>query len=81
MQILIQSAGAQAGYLIEDQGMVEASYELNDGENVCATRYCDPPVANQLPESIIQYVIRPGDCHSGQCVSRRDFINEPLYST
>jgi len=60
MQILIQSAGAQAGYLIlEDSGewFVEASYELNDGENVCATSTAIHSVANQLP-SIIQYVIR-----------------------
>ncbi len=82
MQILIQSAGAQAGYLIlEDSGewFVEASYELNDGENVCATQVLrSTPVANQLPESIIQYVIRTQETVTLSNASREGiFINEP----
>nr|MDZ8003334.1 PAS domain S-box protein [Nostoc sp. DedSLP05]MDZ8100848.1 PAS domain S-box protein [Nostoc sp. DedSLP01] len=60
MQILIENAGAQTGYLIlENSGewSIEASYELN--ENVYATQVLQSvPTANQLPESIIQYVIR-----------------------
>jgi PAS domain S-box-containing protein len=60
MQILIENAGAQIGYLILDNSgkwLIEASCELN--ENVFATQVLQStPTANQLPESIIQYVIR-----------------------
>ncbi|MBD2465550.1 AAA family ATPase [Oscillatoria sp. FACHB-1407] len=62
MQILIENAGAQTGYLIlENSGewSIEAACELNGDENTCATQVLQSiPIANQLPESIIQYVIR-----------------------
>ncbi len=62
MQILIESAGAQTGYLLlENAGewAIEAVCELKEGEKVCATQVLRSiPVINRLPESIIQYVIR-----------------------
>ncbi|WP_446875233.1 PAS domain S-box protein [Phormidesmis sp. 146-35] len=62
MQILIENAGAQTGSLIlENSGewTIEATCELNDSENVCTTQVLESmPMANRLPESIIQYVIR-----------------------
>lgn len=64
MQILIENAGAQTGFLIlENAGewAIEASGELNDGEgeNVYSTQVLQSiSTANRLPESIIQYVIR-----------------------
>ncbi|MEH2072103.1 MAG: PAS domain S-box protein [Nostoc sp.] len=61
IQILIENAGAQTGYLIlENSGkwLIEAACELND-ENVCNTQVLQSiPTVNQLPESLIQYVIR-----------------------
>ncbi|MBE9007523.1 AAA family ATPase [Fortiea sp. LEGE XX443] len=62
MQTLIENAGAQTGYLIlENSGewSIEAACELNTDENACATQVLQSiPIADQLPESIIQYVIR-----------------------
>lgn len=63
MQILIENAGAQTGYLILEncggEWLIEASCELNDSENIYVTQVLQSiPTANQLPESIIQYVIR-----------------------
>lgn len=62
MQILIENAGAQIGFLIlENAGewIIDAACELKDGANVCATRVLQSiPITNRLPESIIQYVIR-----------------------
>ncbi|MEH1985497.1 MULTISPECIES: PAS domain-containing protein [unclassified Nostoc] len=62
MQILIENAGAQTGcLLLENSGgwVIEAACELNDGEDVCVTQVLQViPIANHLPESIIQYVIR-----------------------
>ncbi|MBE9230089.1 serine/threonine protein kinase, partial [Phormidium sp. LEGE 05292] len=62
MQILIENAGAQTGCLIlENAGKwaIEAACELNESEQVCTTRVLQSnPIANHLPESIIQYVIR-----------------------
>lgn len=62
MQILIENAGAQTGYLIlESSGewAIEAACGLNDSKSSCATRVLRSfPIANRLPESIIQYVIR-----------------------
>jgi len=61
MQILIQNAGAQTGYLIlENSGewLVEASYKLTDGENVATQVLQSIPIAARLPKSIINYVIR-----------------------
>ncbi len=82
MQILIENAGAQTGSLIlENSGewTVEAACELNDSENVCTTQVLESiPMANRLPESIIQYVIRTHEpvilndvTHEG------NFIHEP----
>ncbi|MBE9180174.1 PAS domain S-box protein [Oculatella sp. LEGE 06141] len=62
MQTLIENAGAQTGCLIlENSGdwSIEAVCELNTDENACATQVLQSiPIADQLPESIIQYVIR-----------------------
>ncbi|WP_442948017.1 AAA family ATPase [Nostoc sp.] len=62
MKILIENAGAQRGFLIlENLGewVIEASGELNEGENVYAIQVLQSiPTANHLPESIINYVIR-----------------------
>ena len=62
MQTLIENAGAQTGYLIlanSGEWLIEAICELNADENACATQILQSiPIANQLPESIIQYVIR-----------------------
>jgi PAS domain S-box-containing protein len=62
MQILVENAGAQTGCLIlEDSGKwtIEAACELNEGEQICETQVLQSiPIANRLPESIIQYVIR-----------------------
>ncbi|MBN3949658.1 MAG: PAS domain-containing protein [Nostoc sp. NMS7] len=82
MKILIENAGAQRGFLIlENSGewVIEASGELNEGENVYTTQVLQSiPTANNLPESIINYVI-----HTHECVILNDatregnFINEP----
>ena len=82
MQILIENAGAQTGYLLlENSGewALEAACELNDGEQVCVTQVLQSiPTANHLPESIINYVI-----HTHECVILNDatregnFINDP----
>ena len=62
MQILIENAGAQTGYLLlEDAGewTIEAAYELMDGEQICTTQVRQSLlIAERLPESIVQYVIR-----------------------
>ncbi|NJO43061.1 MAG: AAA family ATPase [Cyanobacteria bacterium RU_5_0] len=62
MQTLIENAGAQTAYLIlENSGewSIEAACELNADENTCAAQVLQSiPIADQLPESIIQYVIR-----------------------
>ncbi|HYX13039.1 MAG TPA: AAA family ATPase [Nostoc sp.] len=62
MQMLIENAGAQTGcLLLENSGewMIEAACEFNDGATACATRVLQSiPMTNQLPKSIIQYVIR-----------------------
>ncbi|MEG3848032.1 AAA family ATPase, partial [Microcoleus sp. herbarium19] len=82
MKILIENAGAQTGYLIlENSGewAIEASCELNDGENVCATRVLQSmPMANRLPQSIIQYVIRTHESVILNDATRKgNFMNEP----
>ncbi|RCJ15487.1 serine/threonine protein kinase [Nostoc sp. ATCC 43529] len=64
MQILIENAGAQTGFLIlENAGewVIEATGQLNDSddENVHTTQVLQSvPIINRLPESIINYVIR-----------------------
>ena len=82
MRILIENAGAQTGCLIlENAGTwaIEAACELNDDENVCATRVLQSiPTANQLPESIIHYVIRTHESVLLNDATREgDFIHEP----
>jgi len=82
MQILIENAGAQTGFLIlEDSGewMIEAACELSDGEQVCPTRVLQSvPITNRLPKSIIQYVIRTHESVILNDATREgDFINEP----
>ncbi|WP_404790677.1 AAA family ATPase [Altericista sp. CCNU0014] len=62
MQILIENAGAQTGYLILEslgEWVIEAACELHEGEKVSTTQVLQSiPTANRLPESIVQYVIR-----------------------
>ncbi|MFB2897448.1 AAA family ATPase [Aerosakkonemataceae cyanobacterium BLCC-F50] len=82
MQILIENAGAQTGcLLLEDSGewMIEAACDLNDGATTYTTRVLQSiPIANQLPESIIQYVIRTHESVILNDATREgDFINEP----
>ncbi|WP_375505306.1 PAS domain-containing protein [uncultured Nostoc sp.] len=82
MQILIENAGAQTGFLIlENSGewMIEASSELNLGETDCATQVLQSiPIANHLPESIIQYVIRTHESVILNNATREgNFIHEP----
>ncbi|GAA6617662.1 PAS domain-containing protein [Scytonema sp. NUACC26] len=82
MQILIKNAGAQTGFLIlENSGewVIEAAYELNEGEQDCATRVLQLiPMANRLPASIIQYVIRTHETVILNDATREgNFINEP----
>lgn len=82
MQILIETAGAQTGSLIlENLGewTIEAACELNDGENVCTPRVLQSmPMANRLPESIIQYVIRTHEPVILNDATREGhFIHEP----
>jgi PAS domain S-box-containing protein len=84
MQVLIQNAGAQSGYLIlENLGKweIEASSELSyvDGENVYATQLLQSiPTVNRLPETIINYVIRTHESvilNDATCEG--NFIHEP----
>jgi PAS domain S-box-containing protein len=82
MQILIENAGAQTGYLIlENSGewSIEAACELNVDENVCAAQVLQSiPIADQLPESIVQYVIRTLKPVTLNDATREGaFINEP----
>lgn len=82
MQTLIENAGAQTGYLIlENSGewSIEAACELNADENACATQVLQSiPIADRLPESIIQYVIRTLKPVTLNDATREDaFINEP----
>ncbi|MEG4248380.1 PAS domain S-box protein [Microcoleus sp. Pol10D4] len=82
MQTLIENAGAQTGYLIlENSGkwLIEAACELNADENACATQVLQSiPIAEQLPESIIQYVIRTlKPVILNDATREGAFINEP----
>ncbi|ODH01039.1 serine/threonine protein kinase [Nostoc sp. KVJ20] len=82
MQTLIENAGAQTGYLIlENSGewSIEAACKLNADENACATQVLQSiPIADQLPESIIQYVIRTLKPVTLNDATREGaFINEP----
>jgi PAS domain S-box-containing protein len=82
MQILIENAGAQTGCLLLDNSgewTIEATCELNDGEQVCATRVLESvPIANRLPESILQYVIRTHEAVIFNDATRDgNFTNDP----
>ncbi|MEG4031061.1 MULTISPECIES: PAS domain S-box protein [unclassified Microcoleus] len=82
MQTLIENAGAQTGYLIlENSGewSIEAACELNADENACATQVLQSiPISDQLPESIIQYVIRTlKPVILNDATREGAFINEP----
>ncbi|MFN6462929.1 MAG: AAA family ATPase [Nostoc sp. DedVER02] len=82
MKILIENAGAQTGFLIlENSGkwVIEASGELNEGENIYATQVLQSiPIRNHLPESIINYVIRTHESVILSDATREsNFINEP----
>ncbi len=84
MQILIQNAGAQTGFIIlENAGewVIEATGQLNDSddENVYATQVLQSvPIINRLPESIINYVIRTHETIILNDATREgSFINDP----
>ncbi|MBD0386065.1 MAG: PAS domain-containing protein, partial [Nostoc sp. C3-bin3] len=82
MQILIENAGAKTGYLIlENAGgwAIEAACELADSKSVCDTRVLlSIPIANRLPESIIQYVIRTHESIIlNDAIREGNFINDP----
>jgi GAF domain-containing protein len=59
--------------------VIEASSELNEGENVYATQVLQSiPTANHLPESIINYVIRTHESVILNDATREgNFINDP----
>jgi PAS domain S-box-containing protein len=82
MQILIENAGAQIGFLIlEESGewVIGAACELNDGGQVCTTQVLQStPIANRLPESIVQYVIRThASIILDDATRKGNFINDP----
>jgi len=82
MQILIENAGAQTGFLLlENTGewTIEAACELSEGEQVCATQILRSiSIANRLPESIIQYVIRTHESVILSDATREgNFISDP----
>ncbi|MEG4396692.1 AAA family ATPase [Microcoleus sp. BROC3] len=82
MQILIENAGAQTGCLLLDNSgewTIEATCEFNDGEQVWATRVLQSvPIANRLPESILQYVIRTHEAVIFNDATREgNFTNDP----
>ncbi|OYQ61930.1 serine/threonine protein kinase [Pseudanabaena sp. SR411] len=82
MQILIENAGAQTGYLLlENSGewAIGAACELNESGQICATQVLrSMPMTNRLPESIIQYVIRTHETMILNDATREgNFINEP----
>jgi predicted ATPase/signal transduction histidine kinase/GAF domain-containing protein/tRNA A-37 threonylcarbamoyl transferase component Bud32 len=82
MQILIENAGAQTGYLLlENAGewTIEAACELRNGESVCATQVLQSaPMTNRLSESIVQYVIRTHEpIILNDAIREGNFINDP----
>jgi PAS domain S-box-containing protein len=82
MQILMENAGAQTGFLIlEDSGewTIEAACEINEGESVCDTQVLRSiPIVNHLPEGIINYVMRTQESVILNDATREgNFINEP----
>jgi PAS domain S-box-containing protein len=82
MQILIENAGAQIGFLILEKSgewAIEAACELIDGEQACTTQVLRSiPMTNHVPESVIQYVIRTHESVILNDAAREgNFINEP----
>ncbi len=82
MQILIENAGVQTGYLIlENSGewSIEAACELGNGETVCVTQVLQSiPTANRLPELIIQHVIRTQESVIlNDATHEGNFVHEP----
>lgn len=82
MKILIENAGAQAGFLIlENSGewLIEASGELSDDENIHVTQLLRSiSTENHLPESIVQYVIRTHEFVILNDATREgNFIHDP----
>ena len=82
MQILIENAGAQTGYLLlENSGewAIGAACELNEGGQICATQVLRSiSTTTRLPESIIQYVIRTHESVILSDATREgNFINDP----
>ncbi|HEY9664794.1 MAG TPA: PAS domain-containing protein, partial [Allocoleopsis sp.] len=82
MQILIENAGAQTGYLLlenAEQWTIEAACELTDGEQSCIANILQSlPIADRLPESITQYVIRTHESILLDNATRNgNFINDP----
>ncbi|MBW4638638.1 MAG: AAA family ATPase [Gloeocapsa sp. UFS-A4-WI-NPMV-4B04] len=82
MQILIENAGAQTGcLLLENAGewTIKAACEFSEDAQVCATRVLQSaPIANRLPESIIQYVIRTHESVIlNDAIREGNFINDP----
>lgn len=82
MQILIENAGAQTGYLLlENSGewKIDAAYKLNEGEEVYETQVLRSiSIANRLPESIVQYVIRTHESIVLNDATREgNFTNDP----
>jgi PAS domain S-box-containing protein len=82
MQILIENAGAQTGYLLlenAEQWTIEAACELTNGEQSCTAKVLQSlPIADRLPESITQYVIRTHEPILLDDATRKgNFINDP----
>jgi PAS domain S-box-containing protein len=82
MKILIENAGSQTGFLIlENSGewVIEAVFEPNSGEAGWALQVLQSiPIADRLPLSIIQYVIR---MHKSVILNdptrKGDFVHKP----
>ncbi len=82
MQILIENAGAQTGYLLlenAEKWTIEAACELPDGEQSCIARVLQSlPIADRLPESMTQYVIRTHEAILlDDATCKGNFINDP----
>ncbi|MCP6758828.1 MAG: AAA family ATPase, partial [Fischerella sp. CENA71] len=82
MQILIENAGAQTGFLLlENAGewRIDAACELVEGESVCTARVLQSAaIANRLAESIVHYVIRTHESVILNDATREgNFINDP----
>jgi len=82
MKLLIENAGAQTGFLVlENAGVwaIEASCELNKDKNSDTTQILQSiPIENNLPESIIYYVMRTHESVIlNNAIHEGNFVNEP----